>query len=280
MLRIGPNVSRQSVDETARRLGLAMISAQPIRDCRRHDLSLPLAGADRSPRWCAPSKGRTSASPSRTTPTGCSRRSPSLPPRRRRNRPNMSSANCISKRRIRLRPGTTCLSRSSTSRSTRTSRSCRTIVEQYDAVGRVEKPHPHGTGMVGAIAAHQRLRGIAPGAKIFAIRAFSSGSRNRRRQPPETFFPASSGRPEKGARVINMSFAGPYDPMLQVALKNAREKGVVLVAASGNQGPKSPPLYPAADPNVIGVTATDETTSFSARPCAARMLRWQRRVST
>jgi hypothetical protein len=28
-------------------------------------------------------------------------------------------------------------------------------------------------------------------------------------------------------------------------------------AAAGNAGPKSPPLYPGADPNVIAVTATD-----------------------
>jgi subtilisin family serine protease len=34
-------------------------------------------------------------------------------------------------------------------------------------------------------------------------------------------------------------------------------KGIVLIAAAGNAGPKSPPLYPAADPNVIAVTATD-----------------------
>jgi hypothetical protein len=32
----------------------------------------------------------------------------------------------------------------------------------------------------------------------------------------------------RGARVINMSFAGPYDPMLQVALKKAHDKGVIL----------------------------------------------------
>jgi subtilisin family serine protease len=31
----------------------------------------------------------------------------------------------------------------------------------------------------------------------------------------------------------------------------------VLVAAAGNAGPKSPPLFPAADPNVIAVTALD-----------------------
>jgi subtilisin family serine protease len=31
----------------------------------------------------------------------------------------------------------------------------------------------------------------------------------------------------------------------------------VLIAAAGNAGTKSPPLYPGADPNVIAVTATD-----------------------
>ena len=34
-------------------------------------------------------------------------------------------------------------------------------------------------------------------------------------------------------------------------------KGIVMVAAAGNAGPKSPPLYPAANSNVIAVSATD-----------------------
>jgi len=54
-----------------------------------------------------------------------------------------------------------------------------------------------------------------------------------------------------------MSFAGPSDPALGRILAAARQKGVVLVAAAGNAGPKSSPLWPAADPNVIAVTATD-----------------------
>jgi subtilisin family serine protease len=54
-----------------------------------------------------------------------------------------------------------------------------------------------------------------------------------------------------------MSFAGPKDPSLQRVLKLAYDKGIVLIAAAGNAGPKSPPLYPGADPNVIAVTATD-----------------------
>jgi subtilisin family serine protease len=54
-----------------------------------------------------------------------------------------------------------------------------------------------------------------------------------------------------------MSFAGPADPLLQRATAGARQKGATMVAAVGNAGPQSPPLYPAADPNVIAVTATD-----------------------
>jgi subtilisin family serine protease len=55
-----------------------------------------------------------------------------------------------------------------------------------------------------------------------------------------------------------MSFTGEPDPLLAAALAAARGRGVVLVAAAGNAGPNSPPLFPASDPGVIAVTATDE----------------------
>src|SRR4029453_14067337 len=63
---------------------------------------------------------------------------------------------------------------------------------------------------------------------------------------------------KEGARIINMSFAGPRDPSLEAALKIAYNRGIVLIAAAGNAGPKSPPLFPGAfHPYVIAVTATD-----------------------
>jgi filamentous hemagglutinin family protein len=128
---------------------------------------------------------------------------------------------------------------------------------QYDAVGGTEeKPHPHGTGMAGAIAAHRRLMGIAPASRLYAIHAFSSSATSAE----STTFSILKGldwAASKGVRVINMSFAGPRDPSMERALKNAHDKGIVLIAAAGNAGPKSPPLYPGADPSVIAVTATD-----------------------
>lgn len=40
-------------------------------------------------------------------------------------------------------------------------------------------------------------------------------------------------------------------------LVSAHRRGMVLIAAVGNAGPRSPPLYPAAYREVIGVTAVD-----------------------
>src|SRR5262249_1346820 len=111
---------------------------------------------------------------------------------------------------------------------------------------------------VGAIASHQRLMGIAPNARILAVQAFSTTVQQTPQATTQQILTGIDWAISKGARIINMSFAGPYDPLLQVAMKNAAAKGVVLIAPAGNLGPKSPPLYPAADPNVIAVTATDE----------------------
>jgi hypothetical protein len=130
------------------------------------------------------------------------------------------------------------------------------ISEELDTLGVKEPPHAHGTAMAGAIVSRDRLLGVAPGAKILAVRAFSESSSTYE----GTSFNILKGiewAVNQGARVINMSFAGPRDPSLERALKAARAKGVVLVAAAGNAGPKSAPLYPAADPSVIAVTAVD-----------------------
>ena len=47
------------------------------------------------------------------------------------------------------------------------------VRQRFSAVG-PEPPHPHGTGMAGAIASRQKLVGIAPNARLLAVHAFSS----------------------------------------------------------------------------------------------------------
>ena len=137
------------------------------------------------------------------------------------------------------------------------------IAKQFEASADDEKPHSHGTGMAGAIAARRVMLGTAPRVGLLTVRAFSA----RANSAEGTTFNILKGldwAAEQGARVVNMSFAGPSDPRLRDALAKANRKGMVLIAAVGNAGPKSPPLYPAADPNVIAVTATDtEDALFS-----------------
>jgi subtilisin family serine protease len=132
------------------------------------------------------------------------------------------------------------------------------IAEQFDGVGQPDKPHTHGTGMAGAIVSQDRLMGVAPGVRALAVHAFATGTQQSPQATTQSIVAGLEWALGKGARIINMSFAGPYDPMLALALKKASEKGAILIAAVGNAGPKSPPLYPAADPHVIGVTAIDE----------------------
>ena len=57
--------------------------------------------------------------------------------------------------------------------------------------------------------------------------------------------------------VINVSLVGPPNVLLQRAIEIALARGHLIVAAVGNDGPSAPPLYPAAYPGVVAVTAVD-----------------------
>jgi Subtilase family len=130
------------------------------------------------------------------------------------------------------------------------------IVDEYDALGTPAPAHVHGTGMAGAIAAHAKLIGVAPKVKLLAVRAFT-GENESAQATTFNILKSIDWAASKNARIINMSFAGPPDPMVRDMLGKAHARGIVLIAAVGNAGPRAPPLYPAADPDVIGVTATD-----------------------
>jgi Subtilase family len=130
------------------------------------------------------------------------------------------------------------------------------ITASFEAAADEERPHSHGTGMAGAIAAHRTMLGTAPRVGLLTVRAFSSTA-NSAEGTTFNILKGLDWAADQGARVVNMSFAGPADPRLRDALAKANKRGMVLIAAAGNAGPNSPPLYPGADPSVIAVTATD-----------------------
>jgi subtilisin family serine protease len=130
------------------------------------------------------------------------------------------------------------------------------VADSFDALGSKEGPHVHGTGIAGAIVSHARLMGSAPAARILAIRAFAAAP-NGGESTSYVILKALDYAAAHGAQIVNMSFAGPNDALIERGISAAVAKGIVMVAAAGNAGAKSPPLYPAANRNVIAVSATD-----------------------
>lgn len=131
----------------------------------------------------------------------------------------------------------------------------------------------HGTHVAGIAAARGNtigVSGVCRYCKIMPVRAGFVITR------PDTFeagllttdaiVNAIYYATDNGAKIINMSFGGGFAAAEeQQALRYAHERGVVLVAAAGNDG-SDVEFYPAALENVIAVTATgffDRKAPFS-----------------
>jgi hypothetical protein len=132
-------------------------------------------------------------------------------------------------------------------------------IERYDALGGITSDSgSHGTSIAGIIAARGTIRGVAPGATLLSIRAFPSERAPSQVTTTFVLIKALEWAIAQRVGVVNLSLAGPRDPLLQKAIEAVAGKGVLLVAAAGNNGDKAPPAYPAAYRQVIAVTAIDE----------------------
>jgi serine protease len=124
--------------------------------------------------------------------------------------------------------------------------------------------HGHGTHVAGTIAESTNnklgVAGVAYGASIMPIKVLSARGSGSVAGISQGIRWAA----DHGANVINMSLGGPTRMgSMANAVKYARDKGVVIIAAAGNDG-RGRVGYPAAYPGVVAVASTqfDETTTF------------------
>ncbi len=127
-------------------------------------------------------------------------------------------------------------------------------VEQRGFAGAV-KPSGHGTAvaslMVGRAGA---FRGVAPGGALLAADVYGGSEANG---SAEAIVQAMGWLASRGVHVINISLVGAPNPLLAAGIRVLQSKGVLVVAAVGNDGPAAPPQYPASYPGVIAVTGVD-----------------------
>ncbi|CAG0997884.1 Thermophilic serine proteinase [Burkholderiales bacterium] len=130
-------------------------------------------------------------------------------------------------------------------------------------VGKGPPPSPalHGTLMAGVVAATENnafgITGVAPGAEVIAIPVCSPvGDGTSDECDLFDILQGMDAAWQENASIVNLSLAGPPDPLLQRAVARLVELDLVIVAAAGNAA-SSKPTYPAAYPGVVGVGAVD-----------------------
>jgi len=139
------------------------------------------------------------------------------------------------------------------------------FLPSYNAANPMNPANPdsHGTHVAGIIAAKKDNGvggyGINPNVNLLSIDVFDG-------QDYSSDYTIAQGilyAIEKGTKVINMSLGGGYpSQVLEEAVKRAIDKGIVVVAASGNGGDDYA-NYPAAFEGVISVGSTNSSKKLS-----------------
>ncbi|MCG7499402.1 S8 family peptidase [Vibrio sp. Of7-15] len=130
----------------------------------------------------------------------------------------------------------------------------------------------HGTHVAGTVAAktnnNSDIAGVAWNAKIMPLRVLGIGGGTTYDIVQSVLFAAglendSGTVPQQKADILNMSLGGyGYSFFAQEAYTKARNAGVIIVAASGNDN-TSRHFYPASYDGVISVGATDRNNNRS-----------------
>ena len=129
----------------------------------------------------------------------------------------------------------------------------RMIVQRGFAEG-APAPDDHGTAIASILVGRAPVRGVSPQSRLLAADIFG---RDPRGGNALAIARALGWLAKSGAAVVNISLAGPANPLLARAVVAADRRGMLLVAAVGNDGAAAPAAFPASYPQVIAVTGVD-----------------------
>jgi subtilisin family serine protease len=120
----------------------------------------------------------------------------------------------------------------------------------------IAQPSAHGTAVASLFVGWSaEFTGAAPGAELLAVDVYCGGEAPGGRM--RDVVTGLSSLAAASARVVNMSIVGPDNAVLAAAVRAVQARSILIVAATGNDGPNAKPLYPAAYPGVVAVSAVD-----------------------
>jgi len=132
----------------------------------------------------------------------------------------------------------------------------RARVTQRGFGGGDARPQAHGEEVAALLASQMAgsSGAAAQAGELYIADMFSAGPQSG---SAASLIGGLSWLAQSGVPVINISLTGPPNPAVAKVLQNITDKGVVVVAAAGNDGAAAPPAFPAAYPQVVAVTAVD-----------------------
>ncbi|MBB4608496.1 S8 family serine peptidase [Sphingomonas yabuuchiae] len=116
------------------------------------------------------------------------------------------------------------------------------------------RANDHGTAVASLIAGSNGIRGALPGARIASADVYGSDPAGGN---ATAIAKALGWLVEQRVSVATISLVGPANPLLARVVAAAQKRGLIIVAAVGNNGPAAPPAYPASYLGVIAVTGVD-----------------------
>ncbi|HGX93363.1 MAG TPA: hypothetical protein ENK35_08625 [Candidatus Tenderia sp.] len=130
---------------------------------------------------------------------------------------------------------------------------------RFVTTGVATAPPDHGTAIAAQLLADPAADGVAgllPGARLYAAEAFRWRD-GAAETTSEWLIAALDWLAGEQVTVVNLSFAGPRNLLVEQVIERLTRRGVRVAAAAGNEGPGAPPRYPAAQAVVVAVTAVD-----------------------
>jgi subtilisin family serine protease len=114
----------------------------------------------------------------------------------------------------------------------------------------------HGTTVAAFLvgAPNHGVDGALPGAALFAADAFHETVDGAAAETL-ALLRALDWLARQDVHAVNLSLTGPANPLLERAITALKNRNIAVTAAAGNDGPLAGATYPAAYPEVIGVTA-------------------------